>query len=100
MPRSLPARWQPESIREFRAAARRRYDEGVALAASGREYRTGAIYVWGYSAEMTLKAAYFSLTGYAENAVLTWGADILPAINRARTILGITWPVAGQGHNV
>jgi hypothetical protein len=98
MPRRLPARWQPESIREFRASARQRFDDGLALAASGR--RTGAIYLWGYSAEMTLKAAYFALTGLAETDVLTWGGRILPAIDRGRYVFGIAWPKPGQGHNV
>ena len=97
MPKRLPARWQPESIREFRTSARRRFDEGMALAAAG--YRAGAIYLWGYSAEMILKAAYFSLLGRSETAVLTWVGDILPAINAGRA-MGIAWPVAGQGHNV
>jgi hypothetical protein len=27
MPKRLPARWRPESIREFRASARLRFDE-------------------------------------------------------------------------
>lgn len=97
MPKRLPARWQPESIREFRASARRRFDEGLALAAAG--HRTGAIYLWGYSAEMILKAAYFLLLGRAETAMLTWHADILPAINSGRA-MGVAWPYQGQGHNV
>jgi hypothetical protein len=93
----LPDRWQPESIREFRAAARQRFDDGLALAAAGR--RTGAIYLWGYSAEMTLKAAHFSLT-LAETDPITWAAEIFPAIQHGRIARGIAWPVAGQGHNV
>jgi len=97
MPRRLPARWQPESIGEFRASARQRFEDGVALAAAG--HRTGAIYLWGYTAEMILKAAYFSLLGRPQAAVLTWTADILPAINAGRS-MGIAWPVHGQGHNV
>jgi hypothetical protein len=97
MPKRLLARWQPESIREFRASAQWRFDEGLALAAAA--YRTGAIYLWGYSAEMTLKAAYFSLLGRADTAALTWGADILPAIHAGRG-MGIAWPIPGQGHNV
>src|SRR5262249_281475 len=82
---------------EFRASARQRFEDGVALAAAG--HRTGAIYLWGYTAEMILKAAYFSLLGRPEAAVLTWTADILPAINAGRS-MGIAWPVHGQGHNV
>jgi hypothetical protein len=97
MPKRLPARWQPESIREFRASAQRRFDEGMALAANG--YRTGAIYLWGYSAEMLLKAAYFSVLGRAETAGLDWRGDIFPAIRVGRG-RGIAWPQQGQGHNV
>jgi hypothetical protein len=97
MPRRLPARWQPESIREFRASARQRFEDGLALAVAG--HRTGAIYLWGYTAEMILKAAYFTLQGRAELAVLTWRTDILPAIIAGRG-MGIAWPLHGQGHNV
>ena len=98
MPRPLPARWQPESVREFRAAARQRFADGLALAAAGR--RAGAIYLWGYAAEMTLKAAYFSFMGVADDAALTLQGHILPAIERGRTAFGIAWPKAGAGHNV
>jgi hypothetical protein len=49
---------------------------------------------------MVLKAAYFSLIGRAETAVLTWPGDILPAITRGRRVFGIAWPNQGQGHNV
>src|SRR5947209_17216833 len=98
MPKRLPARWQPESIREFRASAQKRFDEGLALAGQGR--RTGAIYLWGYAAEMTLKAAHFRFTGLAETDVITWHGHILPAIHLGRVNYGIAWPTQGQGHNV
>ena len=98
MPRRLPSRWRTECVREFRAAARQRFDDGLALAAAGR--RAGAIYLWGYSAEMILKAAYFTLTGIAETTTLTMGGHINPAINRGRNVLGIVWLQQGQGHNV
>jgi hypothetical protein len=98
MPRRLLDRCAPDSIAEFRAGARQRFDDAVALQNRGR--RTGAIYLWGYAAEMTLKAAYFTLLGRAETQALSWTADILPAINRGRTALGIAWPIQGQGHNV
>src|SRR5438132_12581385 len=65
MPTRLIQRCQPESIREFRASAGQRYDDGLALAGTGN--RTAAIYLWGYVAEMILKAAYFSLLGLAEH---------------------------------
>lgn len=97
VPKRLLARWQPECIREFRAAARQRFDDGLDLAARNR--RTGAIYLWGYSAEMALKAAYFSLT-LAETDAITWPGHIQPAIQHGRTTHTITWPNHGQGHNV
>jgi hypothetical protein len=98
MPKRLPARWRPESIREFRASAQQRFDEGMALAGNG--HRTGAIYLWGYAAEMTLKAAYFLLAGLAEADVITWNGHIQPAIHHGRVNRGIAWPQQGQGHNV
>src|SRR3954464_7232409 len=97
MPRRLLDRCQPDSIREFRAAARRRYDDALTLAAAGRP--TGAIYLFGYTAEMTLKAAYFALAGLAETDVITWPGHLLPAIRLGQG-LGIPWPNAGAGHNV
>src|SRR5262249_13564728 len=89
VPKRLPARWRAECIRRFRAAAQQRFDDGLACAAAGR--RTGAIYLWGYSAEMTLKAACFTLTGIAETTYLTLAGHINPAINRGRNVLGIVW---------
>jgi hypothetical protein len=99
MPRRLIDRCRPESIREFRASARQRYNDGLALAGAGN--RTAAIYLWGYAAEMTLKAAYFSLFGLAEGDVITVTGHMHPAINRGRLPpLSIAWPTLGAGHNV
>mgnify|MGYP000119331332 CR=1 FL=1 len=98
MPRRLLDRCSPDSIREFCAAARQRFSDGIALAAAGR--RTGAIYLWGYSAEMILKAAYFSLSGIAETQRISWPGDLRPAIDRGRAVFHIAWPSAGAGHNV
>src|SRR5438067_365326 len=97
MPRRLLDRCNRDSIREYRAAARQRFNDALAMAGQGR--RTGAIYLWGYTAEMILKAAYFSVIGLSETHVVTWHADLRPAINRGR-ILGIAWPAPGEGHNV
>ena len=97
MPRRLLDRCRDDSIREFRLAARRRFDDALALAAAGQ--RTGAIYLWGYVAEMTLKAAYFSVIGIAESETIRWRQDLLPAIELGRT-RGIDWPRKGEGHNV
>ncbi len=97
MPRRLLQRCQPDSIREFRAAALRRFDDGLILAAKGNG--TGAIYLWGYCAEMVLKAAYFSLIGLTETDVITWQGHLIPAIHRGRAI-GLAWPSQGAGHNI
>ena len=97
MPRRLLDRCGPDSIREFRSAARRRFDDAMTLAAAGQ--RTGAVYLWGYTAEMILKAAYFAVLGLDEADPILWGEHLLPAIHRGRA-LGIAWPVPGQGHNV
>src|SRR5205809_459063 len=98
MPKRLPSRWQPDCIREFRASAEQRFEDALALAAAGR--RTGAIYLWGYSAEMLLKAAYFALLGMPETLPITVAGHIRPAIDRGRSVFQIAWPAVGQGHNV
>jgi hypothetical protein len=99
MPRRLIDRCLPDSIGEFRASARQRYQDGLALAAAGN--RTAGIYLWGYATEMTLKAAYFSLMGLAEDDVITMSRHIQPAIDRGRAApLSIAWPSQGAGHNV
>ena len=66
MPRRLPDRFQPDSIAGFRAAARQRALDAIALQAAGR--LSGAIYFWGYVAEITLKAAFFEVSGFSEQA--------------------------------
>jgi hypothetical protein len=96
MPTPLLQRCQPDSIREFRAAAQQRYLDGVAAATAGR--RTAAIYLWGYAVEMTLKAAYFLLDGFGLSQQITM-ADLRAAVARGQG-MGIAWPVASQFHNV
>jgi len=96
VPKTLRDRCQPDSIREFHAAARERFLDGVSLSASDR--RTAAVYLWGYVAEMTLKAAYFRFLGFAEDRHVTF-QDLQNAVARGRS-LGIGWPQSGWGHNV
>jgi len=94
MPRSLLERRQPDSIREFRGAAIERRIDGNEAAKAGR--RTAAIYLRGYSAEMTLKAAYFSVIGFEQTRAITLG-DLQAAKDLGRRYSG-TWP--GNLHNV
>ncbi len=59
MPKNLIQRLRHDSVAEFEAAALTRFQDGIELEARGRPL--AAIYLWGYSAEMTLKAALFSI---------------------------------------
>lgn len=88
MPKRLIDRCCPDSIFEFRLAAQQRFLDGLSLAPSGR--RTAAIYLWGYAAEMTLKAAYFHLIGFPPTQRITM-ADLRRAAANAPS-LGIVWP--------
>ena len=97
MPKRLPDRCRPDSIREFSASAIQRYHDGLVAAAGGRDL--AAIYLWGYGAEMIVKAAYFTLTNVAEGDPLSMSAHLYPAIQLGRG-LGIAWPQSGAGHNV
>src|SRR5262249_5750435 len=87
MPKRLLERCRPDSISEFRAASRLRFQDGLSLAASGR--RTAAIYLWGYAAEMTLKAGYFQAIGFPMTRHIT-PADLRGAVANAPR-LGFSW---------
>ncbi len=94
MPIRLPLRCLPDSIREFLHAARQRVQDAHTLIATGR--RTAAIYLWGYTAEMLLKAAYFRCIGHLLDQAIT-PADLRLA--RVSGIgLGIVWP--GNFHHL
>jgi hypothetical protein len=97
VPKLLVDRCGPDCVKEFRSAAALRYADGVALAARGRGLP--AIYLWGYSAEMTVKAACFSFVGFADEQPIA-RADLGSARAFASATLGIFWPAAGWGHNV
>jgi hypothetical protein len=94
MPKRLLDRCRPDSIFEFRLAAQQRFQDGLALAPVGR--RTAAIYLWGYAAEMTLKAAYFDLIGFPPNQIIS-KADLKGASANAAK-LGFVW--TGNFHNL
>ena len=94
MPKRLTERIKPDSIDEFVAAACERYSDGIALAAQAR--RTGAIYLFGYSAEMVMKAAYFRAIGVSARTKLEMGSHLWPAVTQAKQ-LGVNWP---KHHNL
>lgn len=66
---SLLARMTPDSCGEFLAAADVRFQDGYDLYEAGRN--TGAIYLWGYVAEMLLKSACFRFLGHDPNTEIT-----------------------------
>lgn len=94
MPKPLLDRCNPDSVAEFRAAARERYADGNALADAGR--RTGAIYSWGYSVEMLLKAAVFEILASSPGDEIQI-TDIKAAMKVAAD-LGYVW--TGNAHNL
>src|SRR5690349_13713108 len=69
MPRVLLNRVGPDSLAKLEAASALRFREAVKLQAQGE--RLGALYLYGYTIEMRLKAAYFRLAGVADNADLS-----------------------------
>ncbi len=89
MPKLLADRLADDSIYRFRAAASLRNQEASVLASSGRD--AAAVYLSGYVAEMTLKAAWFALVGFDENARIA-PSDLRAAVKLAQSNYGITFP--------
>jgi len=83
MPKRLVDRLGTESIRGFRSAAEVRLADGDALALAG--HRTGAIYLWGYAAEMCLKAWYFEVIAFDRRRRIVM-ADFRSADGRAKSL--------------
>ena len=55
--------------------------------------------MWGYCAEMCLKAAYFSLT-LSDTTPVAWTTHLRPAIDRGRNVHMISLARRGAGRNV
>src|SRR5437660_8473472 len=88
MPRANRALGRHHSVLAFRAAAGARHREAIRLAVSG--HRLGAIYLYGYVAEMLLKAAYFRLRGWGPHTPITH-SDMTAARSRAITAYHLAW---------
>ena len=98
MPRLLVHRLKNDSIREFRAAARIRNEDAWQLALAQRA--AAAVYLWGYVAEMILKAAWFDLEGrLRRDDPITFG-DLRRAVDLATNAHQVSWPVQGRYHAV
>lgn len=99
MPRRLIARCHKvDSIDEFYAAALKRFGEGISLATQGRS--TGAIYLFGYVAEMLVKAAYFRLDGHSRGQEISLHNDLRRAVQRGKNEHQVIWPKAHAMHSV
>lgn len=94
MPRRLPERCLPHCINEFRAAALQRHRDALALVDAGR--RTGAVYLWGYVAEMVLKSAIFHAWGYQRDETID--LNDVHAARQLAPFVGLRW--TGSSHNV
>src|SRR5438128_990093 len=80
---------RPHSVTSFRLAASARYQEAYVLAT--HEHRLAAIYLWGYCAEMLLKAAYFRLQGWHLDQPISL-SDLQQAKYYSTHALLFAWP--------
>jgi hypothetical protein len=62
MAKPLAGRYGPDTIRKYERAAAERFKEAEWLASAG--YNLAALYFYGYTVEMLIKAAYFRLLRY------------------------------------
>lgn len=83
MPRILLDRCRPDCIAEFRLAAAQRFEEAEHLNLRG--HRLSGIYLYGYVAEMMVKAAYFAFLGYGSRHPITM-ANLRAAASKAPSL--------------
>jgi len=94
VPRLLTQRLQLDSIAQFRISARIRHEDAAQLARSNRGL--AAIYLWGYTVEMTVKAAWFALLGYPDyKSIARKDLETAKAVAKS---YGIGWP--GNFHDI
>ena len=79
------------SIAGFRAAALRRFADGELLAAGPAGHTTGAVYLWGYTVEMALKAAILQVKGFPEQELVPF-PELRDIATSARAEYGVPWP--------
>jgi len=95
LPALIVDRFTDDSIAQFRASACIRNEDAKILADSGRG--AAAIYLWGYVAEMILKAACFTLLGYRKTQPISMH-DLRSAHKLATDIHRIQW--SGSFHDL
>jgi hypothetical protein len=96
VPKPLLARLASDSVQEFRAAAVARFHEAQTLFEAGNTL--AAIYFWGYSCEMVLKAGCFSIGGFGPATQIAI-SDLNLAKQDAKA-LNVSWPPGSGLHNI
>jgi hypothetical protein len=89
MPLADRAMRRPHTVRAFRDAAGARFRDAARLADAG--HRLGAIYLYGYVAEMLLKAAYFRGRGWGPDQPVAH-SDLYQAKQLATSLHNLAWP--------
>lgn len=92
MPKSLLARCgRTDTIGSFRRAVWRRYADGLLAFESGdRDRRTAAVYLWGYSVEMTVKAAVFRAKGHSDTQPMAIAWKVVNQLTAQASGVGLT----------
>ena len=96
MPKLLVRRFKPDTIRQLRVAAQIRNEDAWTLAREDRS--AAAVYLWGYVAEMTLKAAWFTIEGQLDQDETIKTQDLRRAVKLAKNRYRIPW--VGRFHAI
>lgn len=97
MPLTLVRRAGADTLGKLEAAARRRFREAHALEESGEHL--GAIYLYGYSVEIRLKAAYYRTIGLVPRTTIDRATHRIPAEQMIRNLPSLP-PGSAPGHHV
>jgi hypothetical protein len=89
VPQLLVARFIEDSVSQFRASAKIRNEDAWELYYRGRF--AAAIYLWGYTVEMTLKVAWFSNVLKHDDNKIIKKSDLQQAGELAKKSYGIPW---------
>lgn len=101
MPLTLVQRSGRDSLGKLESAAVFRMREAEALYADGQ--RLGAVYLYGYVIEISLKAAYYRVIGLVPSTLIDKHLHRLPAENAIKAMTGLPSHLQGPasaGHNV
>src|SRR6185437_16834464 len=101
MPLTLVKRSGRDSLGTLEASALVRMREAEVLYLDGQ--RLGAVYLYGYAIEISLKTAYYRVIGLVPAALIDKGLHRIPAEKSIKAMIGLpSHPqgAASPGHNV